>query len=181
MKISDNEKWRIRSIYSIGITAWVLAWINLAIIFGGPDLIYLKDLINWFYVVAFIIGLLPLMSNLFHWWTKQEYQNYITEVKIIEFVERNANYLILALTAICFLSQAITTTKQIALSMEFILFISLSFIFLIGFVLPLIWAQPSNNNSKELVFLRHFKTVFYTYALGCTCGAVISLIKMRSF
>ena len=182
----------IDKFYFYGICAWIIGWIVLVYFMGGEGLRYLRESQNWLYFFAFFVGLWPLISNRYHWLEEPRYGSYSTEVKIIEFVERNGNYLIFAFTALSILAQAIISmravnasimkemAKPVVLPVEFLIFIFLAVIFVVGCVLPLIWAPPKNGDARDLAQLRHFKTVFYSYALGCTIGAVIALIKLAS-
>jgi hypothetical protein len=188
-KFKPEWKMNAKHVYICGIIGWLLICI-LAISLGwanvGIELFNIKTL-NLLYFLPFIFGFIPLAWNLKIWWSDKQYTNYETEVEVIEFAERNANYIILAITAVCILAQMITATKiSIRAGKSFFELIPIEFIYyqggamlcaIIG-VLPLIWMPPENDNAKSLVWLRHLKTIFYTYSIFLLSAGIIGLFKM---
>jgi len=178
-----------RPVYLWGIVFWIVIWV---VIFGGvglgwfPEkflLVYSPD--NWFLSLRYLcipmaLGLAVLGINLYLWRTPSQYGDYQTEVGVIAFVERNASWLLIAggafLTASAFfLIRPKEPPKLASEGLQAILvFESLSLFFLL-FVVMLYWT-PYQQWPKNLVLLRHIKTIPFTYGVSFFTAAFIALL-----
>jgi hypothetical protein len=189
-KYSQNWKMSAGNIYLFGIFGWIIILILIPMVghfhygFNFPSILFEK--LNWIYPILFCFGFYPLIWNYVLWKNEQQYADYRTEVEVIEFVERNANYLILALTAVSILASIIVTAivsvnKEIKLweliPVEFFWFQGFSLLFALIGVFPLIWTPPIGEDAKLLVRLRHTKTICYTYAIFFLAAGIIGLFK----
>jgi hypothetical protein len=86
---------------------------------------------------------------------------------MIGFVERNVNAIILAITVIVMLALGMNI-----ITLAFLWYELIALVFSC-FVLPLIWIPP--DSVKQLVELRHIKTVPYFYAVFLFLSGVISM------
>ncbi len=126
------------------------------------------------------LGLAVLIINLYLWWTPNQYGDYHTEVGVIEFVERNSSWLLIAggafLTASAFF--LIRPSPRPRLASEglsaILVFESLSLFFLL-FVVMLYWI-PYQRWPKNLALLRHIKTLPFTYGVSFFAAAFIALL-----
>ena len=166
-----------RLIYLVGIILWLIIWV--VIIYGVMNQ-YLKikmfiDSTNcWFLVMFSVVGcIIGLGINLKIWWTKRSFEDYKTESEIIVCVERNvgplitANSLVLSITSLAYAEVLATFPPT-----SFIIYEILSLTFAC-FVLPLFWI-PSDA-TKNLVRLRHIKTIFFFYGVFFFLAALITL------
>lgn len=163
--------WKI-NIYTIGIIFWIALWTLISIV------TIFRYSWNWWYLsylLPIIAGVCILKSNYYIWMKEIEIEEYPDEVKLIEFVERNANYVILGITALFIASELIFNGKSVDLR-GFYSFQLMSLVFSIGFVLPLIWKPRKEDNIIPLVLLRHWKTVWHTFSIYLFLAAVIALV-----
>ena len=167
------------NIYSIGILFWLLIW---GLIFHRVCNYYGWRLFYLAYLLPVIGGMFVLWRNYDIWQHAIEIEEYPREVCLIEFVERNANYVILGITALFIASELIFRDKVVDLT-GFYSFQIFSLIFSIGFVLPLLWKPHKDGDSSSLVILRHWKTVWYTYSiyffLSATLALMFSFLRMK--
>lgn len=160
------------NIYQIGILTWFMLWVT--VLFVSCVTCYW----NWLYLCYLIPiggGIYVLYRNNEVWKKEITTEKYPEEVKLIEFVERNANYVILGITALFIASEIIFKYKDVNLT-GFYFFQILSLCFSIGFVLPLIWRPRVEDNASSLVLLRHWKTVWYTYSIYLFLSATLALL-----
>lgn len=174
----------LKSIYMFGTIIWIttlMIFISLyRTVFPKVGLwSSLIDQSNIYYLIPAIACVITLLWNFFMLSTKEGQKNsdYPGEVKLVEFVERNGYYIILAVTAI-FLFLGTTFIKDIKrfhLSPFFYLWMLSSIAIQACGVLPLIWAPV--GDAKKLAWIRHFKTVWYTISIYIFFFAIIALGK----
>ena len=180
-----QERLSARWVYVIGLFLWFGIW---GLIYAGVKLdnpllgkilfAYLDHMgLLW---IPIIIGALVLGINLWLWWSPQRYASYQTEVEVIEFVERNSSWFLIAsgtfLTAASFfLTRAGTpsSTPHPGI-LTFLFFEGASLMFLL-LVVMLYWI-PYQPFPKNLARLRHFKTIPFTYAVSFFAAAFIALV-----
>src|SRR5258708_3340182 len=90
----ERKSLSVRWVYVLGLIGWVVIWTWM---FAGPrpkvwvdaiDALYLDH--YWVLGIPLGIGIIALVVNLVLWWKPGSYaEEYDTEVKVIEFVERN--------------------------------------------------------------------------------------------
>jgi len=195
MKLSKIEQlfvdWlsEIDSLYKKAIVLWVLIWISIILLWfkysnlDGLD--YRKLLYNSLFFIPIIFGTITLWWNYRLIGIKEESieqeDKYKTEVNIIEFVERNSNYIILGITALLFASGFLSEKYYSLLkNSNFVFFIGLSLTFSICGVLPLIW-MPKQKEPKYLRWLRHFKTIWYTFSIYLFLAGILSMGQIWLF
>lgn len=176
-KERTENKISARLTYLLGIGLWVIIW--GVFIYGILDqhfgLNMFIDLTNWwvfalFSVVGCVVG---LGVNVKIWWTERSFEDYKTEVDVIKFVERNVGPLITAnsiVLSITFLAYAQLYERFPPTSFILYEILSLAFACL---VLPLYWI-PSDS-PKDLVKLRHIKTVFFFYSVFFFFASLVAL------
>ena len=156
---------KVKWIYIVGILGlgigWAVVWFT--------DLKSGYFYSGWFFA-PLIICFLILFINLLIWWKPRSYKEYVQEVKIIEFVERNAGCLILAITVAIIAIQVFMGEKGILASVINYQLWALIFAIL---TLALIWI-PSDR-PDWLVRLRHIKTIFFSYAISLFIAGIIAL------
>lgn len=178
----QQNKYSARYIYITGIFLWFSIWGVL--VWGIMDQ-YLS--LNMFHDAAFwwIFVLIPLLGCTFGllintkiWWKPRSFGDYKTEVSVIEFVERNVGPLITAnsiVMSITFLAYARLMGEFPPTAFTIYEMFSISFACL---VLPLYWI-PSDS-PKDLVRLRHVKTLFFFYSIYFLFAALITLALCMS-
>jgi len=184
-----SAKW----IYIVGLIIWAITCILLIVVSINLTKLSLRNIlfdgVNWLYLISFgVYPFIALMLNLWIWWDEKQYCLYPIEVDIIKFVERNSNYLVFAITAICIVAQAVATAKSVALKpsnvaftttsipLSLIVYIGVSVTFLL-LSLTLVWIPPEKNNAAWLVRLRHIKTLPYILSISFLLSAVVSLCQ----
>ena len=128
----------------------------------------------WIFVLVPLLGCtIGLLINTKIWWDPRSFEDYKIEVDVIEFVERNVGPLITAnsiVMSITFLVYAQLLGKFPPPPFIIYEIFSISFACL---VLPLYWI-PSDS-PKDLVRLRHVKTLFFFYSVFLLFAALITL------
>jgi hypothetical protein len=160
----------IGGIYITGMVCWVVGWGIIYLCTGLKSVFKAEPLRGKFY--RFLPILLCLIILGINWWIWREpcsYEKYAQEVKIIEFVERNAGWLILAITVVMIVLQPLIRKKGI--QGQVINYQLWALIFAI-LTLALIWV-PSNR-PDWLVRLRHIKTIFFSYAISLFIAGIIA-------
>ena len=160
----------IGQVYIIGAVVWILWWV-CAFLFPGFRSGFKSESFR-----GKICRLLPILvclailgANWWFWKKPCSYEDYAQEVKIIEFVERNAGWLILAITVVIIALQPLVKEKGIRGQVINYQLWALIFAIL---TLALIWI-PSNR-PDWLVWLRHIKTIFFSYAISWFIAGIIA-------
>ena len=130
------------------------------------------------------MGATPLAINFLQFSPPTRFGDYKTEVEVIAFVERNASWFLiasgsfLAWSALFFrgFGDIIPAADLQGPIFSFLIFEALAILFILP-VLLLFW-MPNNDPPRELVILRHIKTLPYTYAVGFFAAAVVALISL---
>lgn len=173
-----ENKYSARQVYLLGIIFWLLLWI--VFIYGALNKylqlnMFVRPDSWWIFALFSIIGcVIGLSFNLKMWWNPRSFACYETEVRVIEFVERNvgplitANSIVLSITFLSYV-QLLKSFPPIS----FIVYEILSLAFA-SLVLPLYWIPA--DHPKDLVKLRHIKTLFYFYSVFFFFAALIALV-----
>lgn len=161
-------------IYGIGIILWIAGWIAGWYWFGSSD----KFSSYRLFLIPFILCIVILFLNLRIWWSYPKYTDeykYKTELRVAEFVDRDASYIVLAISVIILVVNSISQGDQqtIPILRQFYIFQFLALASLIIGVLPFYWI-PSDKISW-LIILRHIKTVPYSYAVSFFLAGLISI------
>jgi len=170
-KDADKEiaRYIVVVIYGIGIILWIAGWYLL----GLSD----KFSSDSLFLIPFFLCILIMCLNLVIWMFSPKYKDdYKTEVRVAEFVDRDASYIVLAISVVILLVKSISQGDQQTIPIllkDFYIFHFLALAFLIIGVLPLYWI-PSDKISW-LIILRHIKTVPYSYAVSLFLAGLISL------
>ena len=169
-KDEDEEiaKYKMVVIYGIGIILWIAGWY----LFGLSD----KFSSDSLFLIPFFLCILIMCLNLLIWMFSSKYKgNYKTELRVAGFVDRDASYIILAISVVILVVQSISQGDQqtIPILRDFYIFQFLALASLIIGVLPLYWI-PSDKISW-LIILRHIKTVPYSYAVSLFLAGLISI------
>jgi hypothetical protein len=184
----------VRLVYLCGLGFWIVMWaVILWWIFRGtgPQGLakVLRELYSgkrWLLSIPGFIGSLVLGVNLCLWWRPKGFTTYKTEVRVIEFVERNSSWFLVAsgtlLTAASLfltrptldmaakLGELPVLAKQGLVAVVVFESVSLFWLFL---VVSLYWVPP---DPKELVFLRHLKTLPFSYGVSFFAAAISALL-----
>lgn len=147
--------------FVIGIIPWIIFWIYVKA--------RLSELLfyNKFFYVPVILGIVILIANLITWLCCSTYEDYRTEVQVIEFVERNASHIIIAISVVFLAIQVLP--KEIKLPSAFTYY---SVFALTLSVIPLILVWMPSKKVHWLVILRHIKTIPYSYAISFFIAAL---------
>jgi hypothetical protein len=174
------------SVYTSGILLWVLICICLSAL--GFAYRKIVGLSGWDFFL-----LLPAFGQIFYlvWNWKliidrndnnpedsSERDDYTREVDLIKFVERHANYMIFGVTGVFIAAQYFINSSNQESIPNFSVFYFLTFMSLLSSVwgvLPLIWSPKGNG--KHLEWLRHYKTVWYGYAIFLLCAGILAFAK----
>jgi hypothetical protein len=177
--VSSIRPEAVKNIYLFGIMLWITTIMLLISLYQilFPNVSLVASLItksNIYYLIPIISCTITLLWNLSWLATKEgaAKDDYENEVKLVEFVERNGYYIILSITAI-FIYLGILQIKH--LSPFFYLWMITSIAIQACGVLPLIWAPV--NDHRRLAWLRHFKTVWYTFSIYIFFFGIIALGK----
>ncbi len=186
------DTWKAWHLHLIGLICWAAAW---ATIFFGvsrgwfPDEILINAHDKWFFLIPAGIGAFVFVANIFLSLSSGRFTNYQTEVQVIEFVERNASWFLVASGTFLgggsfyfnFLHRAdgaLPASRSLGESAPFvsafILFISLS-VFCLLPVVSLYWV-PYQESPYKLVILRHLKTIPFAFGLGFFAAAMLALL-----
>jgi len=174
--------YRARNIYLLGIALWFAIW--LVLIYAIMDQYLRLNMFAvrsywWLFFFVSILGCaIGLSVNAKIWWAGRKFEDYNVEVNVIEFVERNVSPLITAnsiVLSVTFLA-CITVTKKFPPT-AFVVYEMLSMIFAC-LVLPLYWI-PSDS-VRDLVRLRHVKTVFFFYSVFFLFAALMVLALLTT-
>ncbi len=148
------------AIYLAGLVLWIIMF---------PAFYFYRyhsqayQLYHFWYFIPFGLGIFILCWNAWRWSSINLCGDYKTEVGIIEFAERNTSYLLIAISFISYFMGA----KEY--------YFLLSLYFAVGGVLPLYWIPK--NKVKNLMFLRHIKTIPYTYAICFFLMGIVSILQ----
>lgn len=174
---SHQNKYKARYVYLTGILLWLIIWAVLiyGIMDQHLDLNMFHDAGSWWiFVLVPLLGCtIGLLVNMKIWWEPRPFRDYETEVGVIEFVERNVGPLITAnsiVMSITFLAYARLFEEFPPVAFAVYEILSISFACL---VLPVYWI-PSDS-PKDLVKLRHVKTLFFFYSIFFLFAALITL------
>lgn len=179
-----------RWVYVMGVLLWAGIWLWM---FGlaGPRPRVLVDTIlplysghYWVFAIPIGIGFVVLVINLFLWWNPRDYADYKTEVVVIEFVERNASWFLIAsgafLTAASFFltrppgtSPMLPPPPLARQGLIAVLGFESASLLLLLFVVLLYWIPP---DPKRLARLRHLKTLPFTYSVSFFAAAFTALV-----
>lgn len=176
----------VRWVYLAGLFLWIAIWLWI-IGWIGPQSLAQTILPAYagnkgLLAIPVGMGLVVLLINLCLWWAPKGYAGYETEVKVIEFVERNAGWFLIAsgafLTAASFFLTrppgALLTPPLLAREgLVAILAFESASLFCLLFVVSLYWTPP---NPKSLARLRHLKTVPFTYGVSFFAAAFTALV-----
>jgi len=149
--------------FLVGIIPWVIFWF-----FAKTRFSILLFYNNLFYIPA-IMGIVIIAANLITWLCCSTYEDYLTEVKAIGFVERNASRVVLAASVVFLAGQALP--KEIELPHAFTYY---SVFAMISSVIALVLIWMPSKKVRWLVTLRHIKTVSFSYAVSFFIAALLS-------
>lgn len=168
-----------RNLYLAGLITWLLIW---AVIFIGvladafPSGVLVDSARRWWFLLPAALGATILSANLALWWESQPFGDYATELGVIEFVERNCSWFLLASGT--FLAGGSLYfnfhLKDPRFLTAFVTFMSLAILAVLP-VASVYWV-PKEEPPKKLVLLRHFKTIPFTYAVCFFAAAVLALL-----
>lgn len=153
--------------YSLGAVLWQYVWSR-----AGGNILFQKHkmLCIPYTLVFFALFAQPIIAYL----NDIQIGSVANEIGLITFVERNTLQLIQSNVGILIVSPIITSLTQRPIPKRFIIFQSLSIVFIVGGVLPIYWTPSSDGTF--LYYLRHFKTIPYSIGIGCLlCGVIILL------
>lgn len=159
-------QYKARNIYLIGIVIWVIIW--LVGIFGVGADVFIGFNYWWLLFIPFFACVFGLLVNAIIWWRDRSFGDYPTEVTIIEIVEGHVERLALAISIVLFVAAMMRV-----LYLSFILYEILALACAFGGVLPLYWIPC--DTVKNLVKLRHIKTIPYFYSIFFFIAGLISL------
>ena len=180
--LSDRKAGWIWLVHLTGLVLWAITW---TVIFAGVGLGWFSHTVlissqdKWYFLAAAFLGSIPFVSNMILWVRPGGYANYQIEVTVIEFVERNASWFLIA-SAIALgggsfffrnFPEGIDETPYMT---SFVIFISLSLLSLLP-VVQVYWI-PYEDDPKHLVWLRHLKTVPFAFGAGFFAAAAVALL-----
>lgn len=153
--------------YSLGAVLWQYVWFRA----GGNGLFQKNKMLYIPYILVFFaLFAQPIIAYL----NDIRIGSIADEIGLITFVERNTLQLIQSNVGILIVSPIIISLTQRPIPKRFIIFQSLSIVFIVGGVLPIYWTPSSDG--VFLYYLRHFKTIPYSIGIGCLlCGVIILL------
>lgn len=179
------------SIYLSGIVIWILMSIAIFTFLGLY--VHNKDHVAYFgwFILPFIGLIITLIWN--GWLNLNEINNneivtegsdykrknghendrYDKEVELIQFVERHANYLIYGITGVFIATQFWMQSRPQTNFVITYFFMGLSMLLAVCGVLPLIWIKK--GEARHLEWLRHFKTIWYSYSIYLFFAGIIAL------
>lgn len=169
-KDADKEidRYKMVVIYGIGIFLWIAGWY----LFGWSD----KFSSDSLFLIPFFLCILIMCLNLLIWMLYPKYKHgYETELRVAEFVDRDASYIVLAISVVILVVKSISQGDQqtIPILRDFYIFQFMALASLIIGVLPLYWIPP--DKISWLIILRHIKTVPYSYAVSLFLAGLISI------
>lgn len=182
-KAEQQQALSVRWVYVAGSLLWLAIW---GLIFGGvtlgsfPERFFFVDPApKWPFLIPLALGIFVLVGNLLLWWKPGQYADYSTEVEVIEFVERNSSWFLIAsgtfLTAAAFLlTRTQPPPRALPGLLPVLIFESASLVCLL-LVVMLYWI-PYQRMPRRLALLRHLKTVPFTYGVGFFAAAFIALV-----
>ncbi|MCK5133845.1 MAG: hypothetical protein KAR40_17050 [Candidatus Sabulitectum sp.] len=167
-------------VYFIGCVGWVGVWYLV------DGQVYPSKGILWLPYLSTYIILIPNMilrrfsdeENV----ENKEHENnnvkgkYDIELKKMQYIEKNAAHMVTAITGVLIISAAISAMKNTEMiPKEAIMFESLALILAVVGVLPKYWIPSTKDN--WLNWLRHYKTVFYTFSISLFLGGLLLLLE----
>lgn len=179
-----------RWVYLCGLGLWIAVWLSIFLCTfegNGPQrlAVILHKLYagkGWILAFPFTIGLLALVANLWLWWSPMGFATYETEVEVIEFVERNSSWFLVA-SGTLLTAAALFLTRSTEgglppppLAREGLLVVvmfELASLLCLFLVVSLYWVPP---DPKKLALLRHLKTVPYSYGVSFFAAAITALV-----
>ena len=112
-----------------------------------------------------------------NWNNDDRKKEYKSELKKMQYIERNAAHMVTAVTGVLFILAAITAMKNTAIfPRKVIMFESCALIFAVVGVLPKYWIPQAKVTLFR--FLRHLKTVLYTFSISLFLGGLLLLLKL---
>jgi len=134
------------------------------------------------YIFSHFFCVIVLIINIWKQWEPYEIEDYKTEEKVYEYVERNTYYLIMSITI--FLLISINRDSRIfsenMIDFNLVIYSQACAISFCVIVIALFWMPTGDEKAHHLVNLRHIKTVIFTYALSLFFISPIEVfIKLR--
>ena len=186
MKITDSKSYRFycRYVanfmknhycwwYAVGFMLWLFLfkWVFFGSLFGKVPYFWSHGLCLFILVINFLLHC-----------NKYEAKEYDTEERIYEYVERNAYYLVMAVTIFLLISAQGENKIFSSHNIDFPLIVysqAVSIIFCV-IIIALYWMPTAKGKTHWLVHLRHAKTVLLTYALSLFfIGPIEIIFKLR--
>jgi len=163
---------RLWAYYLIGIFGWAILFIML---FGS---ISFKDSFLFSHIFCLAVLSINFILQLREAYIPEQYS---TEERVYEYVERNTYYLIMAITIFLLISSSSGSIfQEYKLNYNLIVYSQASAIAICIAIIALYWMPTKSGKEHWLVRLRHIKTVFLTYALSLFfIGPVEVILKLR--
>jgi hypothetical protein len=177
MQFSKKVLQQPSMVYLFGCLGWVGVWYLV------DGQLYPSKGILWLpYLSTYIILIPNLILRRFSDEENKEHENnnvkgkYDIELDKMQYIEKNAAHMVTAITGVLIISAAISAMKSTEMiPKEAIMFESLALILAVVGVLPKYWI-PSPKDTW-LKWLRHFKTVFYTFSISLFLGGLLLLLE----
>jgi len=154
-------------IYLAGIIIWPIIWFFA----GGYALLTRNKLI----ILPFVLCLVVLSANMFIQFVSHPVFSIQLEEDLFRFLDLRSANIISIISGILVISAVIYGVSKRHIPRLFIRFIALSYITLLGFMLPLIWIPT--NKPEWLQILRAYQTVPFTYGIFFSATAILILLE----
>lgn len=154
-------------IYSVGIILWPIIWFFIE----GYSLLSH----NKWIILPFTLCILVLSTNMILQWVSHPVFSIQLEEDLFRFLDIRSANIISITSGLLVISAVIYGVSKRDIPRLFIRFIALSFITLLGFMLPLIWIPTSKP--EWLQALRAYQTVPFTYGIFFSSTAILILLE----
>jgi len=149
--------------HAVGLMLWTMA---TSLLLGRID--------SFRFLVTTTIVSMIFTGNIYHSKSQYNPQPFLIEEKIYVYVERNAGYLMASVTIFFVMVSSKWEMITQNANVEIVVSMSISMI-CSSLVLALVW-MPTDN-PRNLVYMRHVKSVLYTWALGAFMFGPVALIQ----
>ncbi|WP_133127760.1 hypothetical protein [Legionella nagasakiensis] len=154
-------------IYSAGIVLWPIIWFFL----DGYSLL----LKNKWIILPFMLCIVVLISNIALQFVGHPVFSIQLEEELFRFLDFRSANIISIISGILVISAVIYGVSKRKIPRLFIRFVALTFITLLGFMIPIIWIPT--NKPEWLQVLRAYQTVPFTYGIFFSTTAILILLE----
>ena len=163
VNLTSFEGW----VYVIGILIWLFIWYFA----NGYEHMRKKKLV----LLAFTMCIISLAANAFiSFFYNEAVGSTALQESLFSFLDVRTTNIVQGTAGILIIATIIYQSSKRHLPKDFLKFIALAYVFLIGFMSPLIWIPV--NKPDWLKKLLAYQTVAYFYGIFLSVGGIIVLI-----